>query len=242
MRTRTRLFCGLAPFALLLVFNSSCEDKRRHALQHGVDYQATSAPVPGDATPDTIARAFLEAVREAQHARAAGLGSKERKSAYDAAFAKIHSLVAAKEIHRILLQSKSNSLPKDISESAALTNTCESWISLLAHYVDGFRFDTLRNSAQPTEERSFIYLEAANPREESTVLERSRVFPATSAPADDNVRARLIAMGINPSYEAAIDLHLFRTSDGWRVSTVSLGPVRNAPAPVLAPSTQSNSP
>ena len=206
---------------------------------------------------------FLEAVRDAQHAREKGFGRGEQKQAYDSAMGTLQSLAAAAKIHTELVNSRSNGVPKDISEEAATTLAIESWVSLLAYYVDGFLFDTLTTSPANTESASAATVRLETERPEDVVrlrqlLAETGAPPATQPAAglppttsDDSLRAKAVGLRppMNVPIRATIELLLVRNQEGWRVSGVRFGagsspsvPRPTPPSPVQHPAVPSVQP
>lgn len=237
MPQQTRLcFLGIA-IALATVTLAGCDDKRRHGTGQEISFGDVEAPVGPEATPLDVGRAFLTALRDAQRTRAGGLGDSNAKAAYDDAIGRMQELAARNEIYKKVQTSGSSSIPPDVTEPAAMTLVCESWISMAAHYVEGFDLEQLTDLTQNPSEYATLYLQAANPNERQRVEElRSNVDGADNGV---EIRKRLLAEGINPQIDVGIDIRLKHIDAGWRVLNMSIGPGRAVTWPPKPQSTDS---
>ena len=248
---QTRLIgaCMVLLLAAVAVSSIACKDERRHATASGLQLPETAPPIAPDARPADVARAFLESVRDAQHARERGFGSQEQKQAYEAAMAKLHSLAATKAIYDGVRASRSVSIPKDITEEGAVTLALESWVSLVAYSVDGFLFDTITvitGNAETNPSVAAVRLEAERPEDASKLreLEARLATSGTTQPAGDRnspayyqaLRAEGVAQRppLNVPIRASIIVALVHDADGWRVAGVQVGP-GSIPVPPSAP-------
>ncbi len=250
MRTIYLCLCAVA----LALVHSACDDKRRHGANEDVHFTEVKPPVPDGAAPQDAALALLDAIKKAQAVRASGLGVGENRSTYDQAMAEVVSLAAAKEIHKHVLASRSLAVPKDVTENAAVRMVAESWVSICAHYVDGFLPDTLVASpAGPTDFAS-VQIDAESPADRQVLLDLQAAddSPAATQPASTagpTFRAEAIARGVAPPIRARFEIRLQRVSSGWRVLRVNVGPAAPTQAsrsiqvqvPTTAPVTSSSS-
>jgi hypothetical protein len=235
---------------------SGCDDKRRHLTSEAIEFTAMTQPVPQDAEPAVVVRAFLAALRDAQHARGRDFQGPQDRATYDSAMGRIASLAAGRTIYERILGSGSRSVPAGLTPEAAVTTISESWVSIVAYYVDGFMLETLnvtpaRGTTSPTTLRA--YLEAQRPEDRSrlTQIERSdEVIQARdpeglplvkgSPPYVELVRSRSLEM--RPAFNVPIRVRLdisLQTEDGaWRVSDLHLRPApATRPAKTPTPTT-----
>lgn len=249
---------------VVAIAGPGCEDKRRHQTSAGVDYVDVVCPVASDATPAEVARAFLAAVREAQHARLHGLGRSEDEEAYDRAMGKIGTLAAAAWIHEKMLKTRSPTLPAGLTEQAAVTLVSESWVSIAAYYVDGFLFETLSlPSKGPAPQASVrAYIEAERP-EDRERLEEVEALPDVAGAVDGDgkplvrgskayvklTRSKALAQkpAFNVPIRARFTIDLRQVDGAWRVAGLTIGPAPSqqpttapVPQPASAPATTSD--
>jgi hypothetical protein len=246
------IFPGVLPFflGLLLLLPLGCEDKRRHGANNGIAVEEVSPPVSADAQPGDVATALLAALNRAQDARAHGLGNPDHRQAYEKALAEIRSLMARSEVVEQLRTVGSTNVAKDISDEAALTATSESWVSLVAHYVNGVMPETLRVLAGSSQTAADVHVIAESPEDKAVIASLSpskdspTTSPATSQPAlGAAARQEALARGVNPLFRADITIRLKNVDGRWRVTGISLGPtgmtfLPTAPARMPAVSTQ----
>lgn len=222
-------------FVMTGIALSACEDRRRHEPSEPVAIALAESPVAADAPPKEVARAMLNALSDAQRARAHGLGDPQKKKAYDLALSRIRALSAAKEIHEQVLAARSITIPRDVSESAAITIINEAWISEIAHYCDGILLDTLRLTPESPQSEATAYVEGQNPieREKFAKMEADLRQASSKAAADSPssgatrlaaLKARALAEGFNAPPNAIIELRVRKRGDSWRVLRVSLAP------------------
>lgn len=214
----------------LAILMPGCEDKRRHLAGEGVDFNAVEPPIAKDASPEAVAMVVLDALREAQQSRAGGLGNPENRQRYERAMEVLRSLSAGDIIHEQVRTSGSGSIPKSVSRDAALTLATENWVSIVAHYVDGFQFDTLATAHMVPNESAGVYVNAENPRDREEMQAISEAFSgATTMPSDVSLRAAAIERGICLPLTASIEIRLVMVGDAWRVRKVVLGSARATP-------------
>lgn len=241
----------------MLLSGVSCDDQRRHGASSPIQIPEVQPQVTPGEGPAEVTRALLEAIGEAQDAREFGLGSSERKQRYQAAMSRLRRLAAADAIYEQMTRTPSPTIPKDISKEALVTSAIESWVSTVAHYVDGFLFETL--SIAPTNlegaTSASVYVEAERPEDADSLSglqaraeiaaakdAAGRPIPVGSPEYYKLVRAEGVAMRppLNVPVRARIKVLLRRVDGAWRVERVDLGPgslpsVATASAPVAAP-------
>ncbi len=236
---------------ILCLVALACDDKRRHLPSEAIQTADVASPLAQTASPDEVARAFLTALRDVQHARAHGLGLPEKKRQYDEAMGTLKSLTASKTIHQDITQTLRTSLPRDVSEGAAVTTAMESWVSMLAYYVDGFHLDSIR-VGQPSKvepQDLTVYLQAESPEDvrrirelREAIREKGNSPPgspgSTTASANNAGTLREQALALDPPIalplSVLIRLHLTLEEKAWRVRSVTLSPPPS-PLPIQAP-------
>jgi hypothetical protein len=240
-RKRTRLIaaCAVLITAVSPLYSGGCKDERRHSTASALNLPEAPPPLPANAAPAEVARAFLDSIRDAQHARERGFGRIEQKQKYESAMATLRSLAASRAIYEQVSGGRLATVPKDISEEAAVTLALESWVSLVAHYADGFLLDTI-TVAMPKPENSrpiaTVRLEAERPEDPARLRQLEQAAPSAapktstgepSAPAsNDALRARGVTLRppLNVPIRAAIDITLLNNAGSWRVTGMRLGP------------------
>jgi len=196
-------------------------------------------------------------LREAQLARANGLGPPEDKQRYEAAMADLHALAAAEHIAADAKAAKVPTLPLDISPEAALTLAAESWVSTTAYYVDGFQWETLNLSAYTSNANvAAVRMEAERPQDTYRLSQLTSQAAAQSGPTSqgggvpspaslDSLRAAGLQATppFNVPIRALFSVGLVREGGAWRVRSVQIGP-GSAPGTVtpLGPSSISTPP
>lgn len=216
---------------LLAILIPGCEDKRRHATGRSVDFGESASPVGADAGADAVAMAVLDALREAQLSRSRGLGHPESLAAYEDAMGRLRSLAATAEIHEQLKSAAvSLGLPKNLSAEAAVTHAIENWVSIVAHYVEGYQMASLGVSEVVPNEQAVAFINAENPgnAKDLAELREGSSGAAASAPADDEIRQQAIRRGIVPPGTAGIEIRLKKIDGSWRVLRLGIGPARHA--------------
>lgn len=199
-----------------------------------VRFSETEPPVGADAPPEAVALAVLDAMREAQLSRADGLGSPEKKEQYERAMAKLRTLIAAQEVHAQVLESRSPLVPRDVTQEAAVTLAAESWVSLVAHYVEGYKLDTLQTSILVPESFAVSYVNAENPRDAANLRSAVEENGGTTTRPSDAAIHSVIARGTPPAAEAGIEMRMKYVDGAWRVNAIALGLAR--PLPLANPS------
>ncbi len=210
---------------------------------------------PSEATPRQAVESILAALTDAQTARATGLGTPEKKKAYDAALARIFALAAKSDIHQQML-GKSSTVPKNVTPDAAMTVIAESWISQIAHYTGGFKLDSLRIFPETPQTDATVTIEAVAPIDREALTSIESALTATPPKKPDGspmppgsteytaaIRQTAISAGINVPVTAAIDIKLRKVDGAWRVSRITLsqgGRVsRSTSAPTILPTATS---
>jgi hypothetical protein len=219
-----------------------CDDKRRHQTSEAIEFEAVQAPVPDNADAPAVARAFLEALRDAQHARSQDFQDPQDRAKYDSAMGRIASLAAKQAIYVQVVSSGLRSVPADLTVEAAVTMISESWVSIAAYYVDGFMFETTTllpgaGASRETTVRARLIAEPPADRTRLTLIETSddvlNARDADGKPLDEDssaytelVRSRSLEM--KPSFNIPIGVWFeitLRQVDGpWRVSSLRLRP------------------
>ena len=208
-------------FALLCCacLAASCTDKRRHSAAEGVNVAPTTRSVPADAPPENVALALVQALGDAQTARANGMGRPEARAAYDEALSRVWSLVDSPTIHQYVSQSGSSSLPKNVSEQAAVTAVVESWMSILAHYAQGVIAGSLTKRFVDPKGAAIIYLEAANPAD-------AKVLDEIAAARTPGPSTQAVA-NLAPRPNVGITVTLKQTDGRWLATRIAIGPAQS---------------
>ncbi len=222
---------GLVALYLLLMTSPGCEDKRRHQATQYVTFSASQPALAADAPPLEVARAALACMVQAQRARRDGLGSEDRLKSYEEAIGRLLVLASRDEIHKSIINSKA--YPADIKEETATTLIVESWLSTVAHYVDGIDLQSVRPKSTQSPNSTTITVRAVNPRDaELLKAVRQRVSPAEGPDGDKRLREAALKEGLNLPIETDIEIRLTRRKDGWRVSDLKLAvPLQLTTAP-----------
>jgi hypothetical protein len=223
---------------------SGCEDKRRHSAAEGVMIAATTRPIAADAPPEQVALELVRALSEAQIARSKGLGLPGAQAAYDAALSRVLALIDEPTIQQYVTQSGSMTLPKNVSQSAAITAVVESWMSVLAHYAGGIVEDSLAQRFVDPKGAAIVYLEAVNPTDRETLHElalassklvpgASATQPATRAEDSEELRKNAISKGIVPSLAVGITVTLAQSEGHWLVTRLTIGQAQARMSPSM---------
>ena len=239
----------LVATVISIVLSTACEDKRRHKVSETLEFEPIPPASGKDATPMQIARETLEAMRDLQHVRRAGLGGEENRQNYENAMGRLFGLAARDHIYAEVKPKRVQSLnregqtrvtvegspfmPWDVTESAAVRKIVESWTSKTAHYIDGIDWDAMKQAASGEKSATVTVLaENARERERLESIENDVVKAAGGEPIErgskaywDQVRTRAIAEGFNVPIVAQITISLERQGDGWRVHAVDIGPM-----------------
>ncbi len=228
---RTRYLAVSATLLICCLLTTACDDKRRHMPSDAVSLVQAPTTLPSDATPRQVVESILAALTDAQTARATGLGTPEKKKAYDAALARIFALAAKSDIHQQML-GKSSTVPKNVTPDAAMTVIAESWISQIAHYTGGFKLDSLRIFPETPQTDATVTIEAVAPKDREAL---SRIEFANTPKKPDGspiqpgsteyttaIRQAAIIAGINVPVTAAIDIKLRKVDGAWRVIRITL--------------------
>jgi hypothetical protein len=247
-------------FAVAAFACAGCEDKRRHQPSAAPAFATTKPAAAETATPVEVVRAFLEAVRDAQHARAGGLGTSDARREYDRAMGTIAGLAARDIIYRTMKETRSAALPVDLTPDAALTMISESWVSMAAYYVDGFDLDGLSASSagdQP-DALATVVVRAARPEDRTRLEGLEKSAALSEARGDDGKpltknsepylkKVRAVTLEGNRPFNVPIGvpftIDLRRVGGAWRVSWMGIGPesgivrARPGPAPLPRPTT-----
>ncbi|MBX3394066.1 MAG: hypothetical protein KF841_01735 [Phycisphaerae bacterium] len=121
---------------------AGCEDKRRHQASENVEFPVVEPPVGSDAPADAVALAMLDAMRTLQRIRAVGFGHSDNKAKYDHAMGVIASLMDKDRVYMSVRAEPPPSVPRDIKRDAAVRLVAESWVSAIAHYLEGMESST----------------------------------------------------------------------------------------------------
>jgi len=247
-------------FAVAAFACVGCEDKRRHQPSAAPAFATTKPAVPETATPVEVVRAFLGAVRDAQYARARGLGTSDARREYDRAMGAIEGLAARDIIYRTMKETRSATLPVDLTPDAALTMISESWVSMAAYYVDGFDFDGMSASSagDQLDALATVVVRAARPEDRTRLEGLEKSAALSEARGDDGKplaknsepylkKVRAVTLEGNPPFNVPIGvpftIDLRRAGGAWRVSWMSIGlesgivRARPGPAPLPRPTT-----
>lgn len=252
---KVRLRWGVFWLVTLVVAWPGCDDKRRHRTSEGMEFAAVQAGVPRDAEPAEVVRAFLAALREAQHVRERGLRTAEDKERYGRAMGRVSSLAARRATHKNMLQKGTGTVPVGITEDAALTIISESWVSTVAYYVDGILFETLKvlpeNPDPAVTSGALAFVDAEPPQDQARLSEIKASDEVANAKDPDGrplvegseayaklVRRKTLALdrGFNTPIRARLEIRLRYEEGAWRVSGLGLGPVPK-PRPTTFPAT-----
>ncbi len=219
-----------------------CDDKRRHQTSEAIEFEDVQAPVPDDADAAAVTRAFLEALRDAQHARSRDFQGPQDRAKYDSAMGRIESLAARQAIYQQVVSGGHRSVPADLTVEAAVTMISESWVSIAAYYVDGFMFETTTllpgvGAAKATTVRARLDAERPEDRSRLTLIETSddllNARDPDGKPLDPNspantelVRSRALEMkpGFNIPIGVRFEITLRKEDGPWRVSSLRLKP------------------
>jgi len=249
---RSRWGFRCAWFLAAVCLLPGCEDKRRHQAAQTVSITTTAPALPADATAEDVARTFLNRAAEAQQVRQNGLETEAKRRRYDEAFAEVCSLIACDELHHALQASGSPTFPKQLDVQAATILAAESWVSMLAYYADGIRFDTLRVDpfGQAGQTMAIARVDAARPQDVERLAElmarrghaesrpaspSDQPMPAPPAASADIESLRELGLSLDaplfPPVDVRIELRLRRSEDGvWRVLWVTIGPATSVVA------------
>jgi len=238
-----RLTCLLATLLLLV----GCRDVRR-LKGGGAEATSTPAPLAKDASPRDVAQSLLDAAAQARAIRRQGLGSQEALDQYTAVLARVRSLAIRDRLHQLVKQHPTQLTPKDIDEDAAVKLVTESWLAILAHYIDGLPRARFEPVASQTPDRAQVRLVLANPRELETVakIENEPAMRAMAERAGDHspeylekLRDRTLPLGFNAPVEALVTIKLEqRAGGGWGIVHVDLGPSTRRISEMAMPVTQ----
>lgn len=232
-------------FLGVLVSAAGCRDERRHKASEEVAFGEVPPPVPREAPPEEVVKAFVGALTELQHVRASGLGSAEGRERYDRAVATIRSLSARAMIHDRVRKYRSQLVPRDVSENAALRIVIDSWVSMAAHYVDGWLLDTLTPSGPGAADRVIVRLQAENPRDRRLLSEIEALPEVAAAKAKRDqagsdgeylalARAKALKRGFNVPIRAVFTFQLRKVDGAWRVSWMGIGSPESPPSSVAS--------
>jgi hypothetical protein len=234
-------YCTLACLGAVLATTPGCEDQRRHKPSEVVEYAIVEPSVPSDASPELIAMALLDALQQFQTVRELGLGRQENRKDYDTAMGTINSLAAQEQIHELVRTRGSFSVPKNVPKQAALRLVTESWTSIVAHYADGFMFETLRVDPGNQDSRATVRVEVENPHERKRLVEIEALPEIAGALGKDGkplshaspeyldlLRSMTLAEGFNVPIRRRVTISMAREKGAWRVFQLALEPVPNS--------------
>jgi len=232
-----RLRCSGLIALTAIVLLLGCRDRRRHQASHAASAVQADPSATRNATPAEVVGSLLESLARLQRARAAGLGVDSNQEAYDEAMARVWSLAAGADLRERLLQSRSATIPRNLSEEAALTIISESWASMLAHYIEGVRLETLKFVPNQPQGAAAAYVEAHPPGDERVLAELTAANANRGAASEADkpalttgwleqprLRERAIDRGVCPPTAVGITIRLQKFNDGWKVTQVKIGP------------------
>lgn len=232
---------GVVAVCAVLAVAAGCRDVRRVADPTRDAPSSAPAALAADAAPEEVARALLETVYEIQQLRRGGLASAEARTRYVGLLSRLASLSNRRAIHAALRQNPSPLLPRDITEALAVKTMTESWIAVLAHYIDGLPQARFEPAAGAATEFAEVRVELANPREaaelvrirdEPSIREIARREGEDSGPHIAALRARAIERGFNVPIETIVVIRMERRSaGGWGVVRVEFDAPRRPRPP-----------
>lgn len=231
LHRRVTIACLLSALVL-----AACDDKRRHQLSDAVSFPQTDAAVINGASCDDVVKAMLLSMIEAQKVRAVGFGKAEARQQYDKSMATIQSLMASDKIYESVKKG-SQTVSKSITKNAAMTLVAESWVSIIAHYIDGIAWPTMKITTY-TGKRATAMVELVNPEEQAMQAEIESSPEVTQAKDASGqplvkeseeywklVRTMAIRKGFNVPARAVLTLTLQNIDDAWRVESLAIGSV-----------------
>ncbi len=170
MHPNTRQLTSVILLVFLCVASLTlgCKDSRRHQATDALAMTATALALPSDAPAQDVVTRFLENARDVQHIRESGFAERERQEAYERGMAALHAAVNGPALFNRMMKSQtSRALPAGMTQQAAVTTATESWLSILAHYIDGVRPESIRTTtvASPESKIVVIDVQAMNPDE-----------------------------------------------------------------------------
>ncbi len=226
-----------------------CRDDRRHNAAEEIEIAHIAPPVADDATPDGVVMALLDGMKTLQGIRAAGMGKPGNRKEYNQTLGSIISLIARDTIYQKTLdiaRRGASTVPKDITPSTAHRLVAESWVSMAAHYVDGFSAEPPTTAIASTGKAAEVRVRVENPRERA-ILEKV-ILPAigTADKLKDGppslsdpetlkrAREKALAHGFNIPIGAELTFHLIPVDGAWRVKAMTIRSSSN-PAPTIGP-------
>ncbi|MFQ5410818.1 MAG: hypothetical protein ACE5EC_00915 [Phycisphaerae bacterium] len=226
-----------------------CRDDRRHNAAEEIEITHVAPPVADDATPDGVVMALLDGMKTLQDIRAAGMGKPGNRKEYNQTLGTIISLIARDAIYKKTLdiaRRGASTVPKDITPSTAHRLVAESWVSMAAHYVDGFSTEPPTTTIASTGQTAEVRVRVENPRERAILEEeilpaignadqQKGVPPSLSDPETlKRAREMALAHGFNIPIAAELTFQLFTVDGAWRVKAMT---IRSASprGPVIGP-------
>lgn len=222
-----------------------CEDKRRHKPSEQVSFGAVEPPATPQAAPAELAATFLDALKRFQGIRHTGFGDPGNQRRYDEAMGVMCALTDQAYLHEQVRARGGRTVPKDVTESAAVRLVVESWVSTVAHYIDGFLLETLRSRINSDGNLATVWLMVENPRERK-MLEEIEALPEFADPKNEQgdpggkssgeylerLRSKTIPLGFNVPIRRQLTMELKKGAGGWSVRRLDLDggsmPVRNS--------------
>lgn len=144
-----------------------CKDSRRRQPTDALAVTTSAPALPADASPQDVVTFFLNSAREVQHIRAAGFAKSETQDAYVQGMAALRTAINSPALFQRVINSRTVRLPAGLTEDAAATTATESWLSILAHYIDGIQMESIRQSlsGDPHAKVATVAVQAENPDE-----------------------------------------------------------------------------
>ncbi len=220
-----------------LMTQTGCQDKRRHKASEQVEFGKVDLALEDEASPEVVARAFLETAQDMQRVRIEGLGKEGNAQRYDDNMARLMALSAGKTIYKKVKpgnNSGSPFVPVDITEDAAVRHIVSLWVSKIAHYTDGMDLATLKKGNETKQSEQTYSVIATNAHEQEKLAAITDAFEKgrkDDTPAKgskeywDAIRAQALQQGFNVPIEARITVVMEKVGATWRVSDVNLGPL-----------------
>ncbi|MFQ5412446.1 MAG: hypothetical protein ACE5EC_09100 [Phycisphaerae bacterium] len=228
---------------------AGCRDDRRHNAAEEIEIASVTPPVADDAPPGVVAKAMLDAMKTLQGIRAAGLGQAGHRENYNQTLGTIISLIARDRIYEKIsdiAQRGASMVPKDITRATAHRLVAESWVSMAAHYVDGFSSQPPMSKIDPSGRTAEVRVRVENPRERAILEEeilpeiagQDKLDGAPPLLSDPEIlkraRDKALAHGFNLPIAAELTFNLITVEGSWRIERMTIRPASD-PAPIMGP-------